>query len=77
MRLGSHNIKGWSKTHALVALSSGEGEFYATLKAAAETLGMISFMKDLGWQFGGEMWGGCQCRLGNHQPPRILQNEAY
>ena len=48
--LGEHVLKGWSKTQSLVALSSGESELYATLKAAAEALGMPSMLKDLGWR---------------------------
>ena len=51
-------MKGWSKTQTFVALSSGESELYATLKAAAETLGMLSMMKDLGWEMAGEVRGG-------------------
>ena len=62
--IGEHNIKSWSKTQALVALSSGESELYATLKAAAETLGMISLMKDLGWNVSGEVWGDASAALG-------------
>ena len=62
--LGKHTLKGWSKTQSLIALSSGESEFYATLKAAAETLGMISLMKDFGWQVAGEVWGDASAALG-------------
>ena len=64
MTLGRHSIKGWSKTQSLVALSSGESELYATLKAASETLGMLSMMKDLGWLMGGEIWGDASAALG-------------
>ena len=64
MKLGNHSIKGWSKTQSLVALSSGESELYATLKAAAETLGMLSIMKDLGWIMRGELWGDASAALG-------------
>ena len=62
--VGSHCVKGWSKTQALVALSSGESEFYATLKAAAETLGIISMMEDFGWHLSGEIWGDASAALG-------------
>lgn len=62
--LGRHTLEGWSKTQSLVALSSGESELYATLKAAAETLGMISMMKDLGWNVTGEAWGDASAALG-------------
>ena len=42
MRLGAHTIKSWSKTQTLLALSSGESEFYAALKASAEGIGLLS-----------------------------------
>ena len=54
---GKHTLKGWSKTQALIALSSGEFELYATLKASAETLGIISMMQDFGLKVAGENWG--------------------
>ena len=41
IQIGRHIIKGWSKTQALVAVSSGESELYAALKVAAETLGIM------------------------------------
>ena len=47
--IGSHLVKGWSKTQSLVALSSAESELYATLRASSETLGLISMAKDLGY----------------------------
>ena len=61
---GRHTLKGWSKTQSLVALSSGESELYATLKTAAETLGMLSLMKHVGWQVTGEIWGDASAALG-------------
>ena len=45
--IGEHTIKGWSKTQSLIALSSGESELYATLKAASEILGIIALAEDL------------------------------
>ena len=62
--IGLHSAKGWSKTQSLVAVSSGESELYAPLKAAAETLGLILLMKDLGWHRGGQMWGDASAALG-------------
>ena len=47
IKIGSRCVKGWSKTQALIALSSGESEFYAALKAWAETLGLLSMLKDM------------------------------
>ena len=63
--MGGHTIKTWSKTtQALIALSSGESELYATLKASAETLGLISMMQDFGVKVAGEVWGDAQAALG-------------
>ena len=64
IRIGGHTIKTWSKTQALIALSSGESEFYATLKASAEALVMISMLQDFGVRVTGEVWGDAQAALG-------------
>ena len=55
--LGKHTIKTWSKTQSLLALSPGESEFYAALKASAEGLGMMSLLKDFDYAVTGEVWG--------------------
>ncbi len=46
--LGSHLIKSWSSTQALVALSSGEAEYYGVVKSAGVGLGYQSLLEDLG-----------------------------
>ena len=62
--VGAHSIKSWSRTQSLIALSSGESELYASLKAAAETLGVLSMAKDLNWNLKGEVWGDASAALG-------------
>ena len=62
--IGGHVVKSWSKTQALAAISSGESELYATLKASAETLGIVSMMADFGLIMAGEIWGDAQAALG-------------
>lgn len=62
--MGAHSLKGWSKTQSLIALSSGESEVYAALKASAETLAMVSILKDLGYNVSGEVWGDASAALG-------------
>ena len=42
-------MKSWSSTQAVVALSSGEAELYALVKASSEGLGFQSIARDLGW----------------------------
>ena len=62
--LGAHTLKRWSKTQSLIALSSGESELYAALEASAETLGILSLLKDLGYNLSGEVWGDASAALG-------------
>ena len=38
----------WSNTQAIIALSSGEAEFYGAVKAGSIGLGLKSIMKDMG-----------------------------
>ena len=46
--IGSHFIKGWSRTQNHVTLSSAEAELIALVKCTAETLGMCALMRDWG-----------------------------
>ena len=48
LMLGRHVIRGWSSTQAVIALSSGEAEYYAMLKAASMASGMRAIADDLG-----------------------------
>ncbi len=48
MTLGTHCVKSWSTTQAVVALSSAEAELYALLKATSQTLGLVSLASDFG-----------------------------
>ena len=45
---GRHLLKGWSKTQQCVTLSSAEAELVAMNRAAAELLGILSLLVDLG-----------------------------
>ena len=45
---GAHVIKTWSRTQPTIALSSGESEMIAIVKASSEAMGCISIGKDLG-----------------------------
>ena len=62
--LGSHYLKGWSKTQATRALSSAEAELYATVKASAEIIGMISIYRDFGITIKGSVLGHANAALG-------------
>ena len=48
MRLGTHILKTWTTTQGVIALSSGEAEYYALVETASQCLGMRAMMKDLG-----------------------------
>ena len=45
---GRHLLRGSSTTQGVIALSSGEAEFYAAVKTASLSLGMKAMMADLG-----------------------------
>ena len=61
---GKHLLKSWSRTQTLVALSSGESEVYASLKAASEGIGMQAIAKDLEIHMQGEVWGDASAAIG-------------
>ena len=42
----------------------GESELYASLKAAAETLGLMSMLKGLKWKVAGQVYGDASAALG-------------
>ena len=48
VKLGSHVIKSWASTQAVVALSSGEAEYYAILKGVSVARGTQAMADDLG-----------------------------
>ena len=45
---GESVVRGWSSTQTLIALSSGEAEYYAALKGSCAALGFQSMLVDLG-----------------------------
>ena len=49
--LGRCFVKTWSKTQATIAQSLAESELLATVRGAAEGIGLISLSADLGLQF--------------------------
>ena len=64
IQIGKHLIKSWSKSQSLVALSSAESELYATIKSAAEALGIMSILKDLGMEFNAKVFADASASLG-------------
>ena len=62
--IGAHSIKSWSRIQSLIAFSSGDSELYVSFKAAAETLGILSMAKDLGWSLKSEVRGDAGAALG-------------
>ena len=45
---GSHCLKSWASTQTVVALSSGEAEFYGIVKGGSQGLGARGILGDLG-----------------------------
>ena len=50
--LGKHLIRGWSATQKVIALSSGEAEYYGMVRGGSEALGTKSLMADMGLDSG-------------------------
>ena len=50
--LAGCTVKSWSNRQDSVVLSSGEAEYYACVKAAAELMGLRSLATDLVWNVG-------------------------
>ena len=48
LRLGKHTMKAWSNTQSVIALSSGEAEYYGLVKGASQAMGLRSLAADLG-----------------------------
>ena len=46
--LGGVPVRAWSSNQNVIALSSGEAEYYAALKGASSALGFQSMLRDLG-----------------------------
>ena len=56
MTWGGSVLKTWPSTQRVVAQSSGEAEYYAMTKAAAEGLGVKALLEDLGWDAQVRIW---------------------
>ena len=52
---GGHVIESWSTNQAVVALLSGEAEYYGLVKAAPVALGIKSIAQDFGQIFTGDI----------------------
>ena len=50
--MGNHMIKGWSNTQGVLALSSGEAEYYGMVRGASTAIGFRNMLSDLGVEVG-------------------------
>ena len=48
---GGHILKSWSINQAVIALSSGEAEYYSLLKAGSVSLGIQALASEMGIEF--------------------------
>ena len=61
---GDHLIKAFSRTQAVVALSSAEAELYSLVMASSETLGVKVLAADSGVSLGAWMWADASAAIG-------------
>ena len=52
IKFGAHSIKTWSSTQAVIALSSGEAEYYSLVKTASQAIGIRNMLSELGINVG-------------------------
>ena len=50
--VGSHCVKTWSSNQQVIALSSGEAEYYGLVKGATIAMGLRSMLSDFGIEVG-------------------------
>ena len=62
--LGSHLIKAWSSTQPNHALSSGEAEYYGSVKAGGAGLGYQALLEDLGAKLPLRVWTDSTAAMG-------------
>jgi hypothetical protein len=48
LMLGQHCIKSWSVTQDVIALSSGEAEYYSMVRGISQAIGLRNMLKDFG-----------------------------
>ncbi len=54
--LGRCSIKTYCRGQAVIALSSGEAEYYGFVSGVSSVLGELSLAKDWGIRFGAQVW---------------------
>ena len=64
IRVGQHSLTAWSTTQSVPALSTGESEYYAMVKTAAEGLGVQSGIFDLGTDLELRTWSDSSAAIG-------------
>ena len=62
--IGSHFLKGWSRTQQSITLSSAEAELTAMVKASCETLGILNMTRDFGKGYKGAIHADSSAALG-------------
>lgn len=53
--VGAMTVKSWRSTQGSIVTSSGQPEFYALVRGAAEALGLQAVLEDLGWGLSNEV----------------------
>merc|ERR1712074_57659 len=48
---GCHGVKTWSATQQVIALSSGEAEYYGMVKGAGNAMGISGAFQDMGMEY--------------------------
>ena len=61
---GSHLVKSWSSSQPIIALSSGEAELYAMVKATSQATGLLSMLYDYGHEVSATVYTDSTAAIG-------------
>ena len=56
LKLGAHLLTAWSSTQKVVALSSGESEYYSLVRCACEAIGLAGVLREIGMVLTIDLW---------------------
>ena len=77
LRMGAHVVKTWVTTQSVIALHSGEADYYAMVKGVSQGLGMKSLLADMGIKvsLGADTYSSAA--MGYHSKTRPRQNTTH
>ena len=77
LRLGGSTVSTNCKGQAVIALSSGEAEYYGLVSATPQMLGLQSILFDCGWKFNVHVLMDATAGIAHWKPTRARTSETH